>query len=165
MIRRNNLPSQDRLRDLFSYDPETGLFVRLRLAGGQTAGTIAGSKKSKGYIGIAVDGRLYYAHRLAWVYVYGDTEVGEIDHINHQPADNRIANLREVTRKQNQENYSLRVDNTSGVTGVDFRNGRWRARISQQGKMLNLGSFETRDQAIIARRDAERRIWTHAPSF
>ena len=164
-LKKNRLPAQDRLRDLFSYDPNTGVFVRLRQAGGQMPGAVAGCSKRKGYIGISVDGQLYFAHRLAWVYVYGDEPIGEIDHINHDPSDNRIANLRAVSRKQNQENYSRRIDNTSGITGVDFRNGRWRARICHSGKLLTLGLFRAKEDAVNARREAERKVWTHAPSI
>ena len=162
-LKRKPLPKQARLRELFDYDPQTGIFVRLITAGGQLPNTVAGNIKAKGYVHIAVDGEVFYANRLAWVYVYGDVEFVDIDHKNHNPSDNRIDNLRVATHKQNQENYSRRSDNTSGVTGVDFRHGRWRARICHHGKFINLGKFDTQDEAIAARKSAELELWTHAP--
>ena len=109
--------TQKELKDLLHYDPETGVFTWLksgkgRKANGETRGL------TNGYFTIRINWRQYKAHRLAWLYVYGVWPKGQIDHINHNTTDNRIANLREVTNQENHRNMSLSKNNTSGVTGV-----------------------------------------------
>ena len=144
----------ERLRELLSYDPNAGQFRRQKKC--ETAiGSIAGSKCGLGYIRISVDGRRYYAHRLAWLYIYGKWPTEEVDHINGVRDDNGIENLRQATHAENQQNRALRRDNTSGYTGVRFhplrtRKKRWTASISIEGKRLYLGNFETEKEAVAA---------------
>jgi HNH endonuclease len=153
-------PSIDRLRELFSYDPVTGLFTRLIRCGQSrfSAGSIAGAKHPRnGYIRVYVDGRYYLAHRLAWFMVYG-TWPDTLDHINRVRSDNPIANLRLATPTLNALNRKTRVDNRAGVTGVfrcnDSRLSPWRDHISVNRKLIGLGSFETKEQAVAARNAA-----------
>jgi HNH endonuclease len=125
-------PSIDRLRELFSYDPESGLFTRrVAIRRGISSGTVAGSKHSNGYVYLQVDGRRYLSHRLAWLWVHGEWPP-EIDHADQSPANNRISNLRPVSHALNILNSRSRVDSRSGVTGVYHQNSRrrpWRACI------------------------------------
>ncbi len=142
----------ERLRELLSYDPATGVFTRVkttcsRLKPGCEAGTVS----VYGYVRIQVDGRIYPAHHLAWLYVHGEWPVGIIDHANGERSDNSLANLRPATISQNKANSRLRQDNQSGFKGA-YRasNGRWRAQIRCHGRLRSLGRFATAEQAHAA---------------
>ena len=151
----------ERLRELLDYDAETGLFRwRVHRARGAKPGMVAGKPHRKGYTQIKVDGRLYYAHRLAWLHTFGRWPALEIDHINGSKADNRLANLREVTRAQNSWNLQRapRSNRTTGVLGVcvvPSRTKRFVAQIAQHGKLRNLGRFTTVDAASAAYQSAK----------
>jgi hypothetical protein len=86
-----------RLRELMHYEPETGRVVRRTATRGHRAGAVAGCTRRDGYQVISIDGYRYLAHRLAWLYVHGAWPDGDLDHINANPSDNRIANLRAAT--------------------------------------------------------------------
>lgn len=101
------------LLELFDYDKETGFFIRKVNRQRGRAGDIAGTLK-EGYIRIIINNERCLAHRLAWMYVYGEWPSGEIDHINRIRSDNRISNLRICTRQQNCNNTDLNSNNTSG---------------------------------------------------
>jgi hypothetical protein len=90
---------------------------------------------------------------------YGEWPRGNVDHINGIPHDNRISNLRLATQTQNMQNTKLRSDNTSGVKGVYWvkRRRKWSAFISYGGKVRNLGSYATKEEAISVRRAAAER--------
>lgn len=168
--------TQARARELFNYDPETGVLTwRQRPmsdfsddAHGRTwntrfAGLPAKYQRSDGYRLVTVDYRRYLQHRLVWVYVYGNLPCGEIDHINGDPSDNRIANLRDVGKQQNARNAQTNTKNTSGVTGVRFCTERekWHAFIARDGLAINLGRFNTKAEAMIARKAAEKALGFH----
>jgi hypothetical protein len=161
----SHLLTQDRVKDLLHYCPKTGIFARLVTCGGQLPGSIPGRINSNGYRDISIDGRRYMAHRLAWFYVYGFYPRSEIDHINRIKSDNRIANLRLASRKQNCENVGKRQSNTSGITGVDLRYGKWRVRINHYGKSIFIGSFNTLEDAYLARIAAQNRFHAYAPNL
>jgi HNH endonuclease len=152
-------PSIERLRELFSYDPENGLFTRIvkRPWSKFPAGSIAGTKHSNGYVYMQVDGRRYLSHRLAWLFVHGKWPP-EIDHADQNPANNRIPNLRPVSHALNMLNSRLRVDSRSGVTGVryldDCRLNPWQARIKVNGKDISLGYFKEKERAAGVRNAA-----------
>jgi hypothetical protein len=99
----NNL-SQSVVRETLSYSPETGEFVRLKSGWSKRVGMIAGTKDTYGYLQIKVNGRLYLAHRLAWIYMYGEWPEKGIDHRNGIRDDNRIANLRLADQAENSQN-------------------------------------------------------------
>ena len=144
------------LRDDLAYDPETGVFTwrhgvvtgngAFRLKPGQVAGTNTGDGL---YRQFKWRGHLYRAHRLAWLYVHGEWPVGEIDHINRDGRDNRIANLRLATRAQNLGNTRRRTTNQSGFKGVTWsaHAKRWSAWIATGGNTRHLGYFDTPEAA------------------
>ena len=109
--------------------------------------------KSRGYIVVRVDLVLHQAHRLAWLYVHGSWPVDQIDHINCDPSDNRICNLREATPAQNQAN--TRSYAKSGFKGVRKNFSKWNAYIGGR-TFKHLGSFDTPEEANAAYLTAAR---------
>jgi hypothetical protein len=153
---------QARLKDLLHYDPLTGVFIWKVRIGNQIKGAIAGSTDSHGHRQISIDGRKQMAHRLAWLYVYGELPTDDIDHINHVKSDNWIKNLRAVTRTVNAQNASLRKNNSSGFTGIRQRkSGKWIARIYVNCQHIFLGTFDTGNEAIVARQAANNKYGFH----
>ncbi len=150
--------------ELLEYDPETGIFVWIGAIGsnrgsgdGRLIGRRAGHhNKRRGRISIWVDGKSYLAHRLAWLYVYGQFPIRDIDHVNGDPKDNRIVNLREATPQQNARNRSHRSSNSTGYKGVRRHAGKWQARVTVSGQIISLGCFDTIEAAHMARVVAER---------
>ena len=153
--------TQERLKQLLSYDQKTGLFKRFKRLGPKTE--ISGHIDTNGYRQIMLDKKLYMAHRLAWLYVYGYFPSDQIDHINRQSDDNRIENLRKATPSQNQQNTKMRSDNKSGFKGISFieKENKWRARITKQGKTICLGRYKNIFLALKARENAENELFTH----
>lgn len=150
--------TQEELKEMLDYCPRTGMFTwNIRPANRMQVGDIAGGKCSFGHINIRVYGKKEKAHRLAWLYVYGEWPPGYIDHINRIPWDNRIENLRVVTHTENMQNKSLYKNSNTGVPGVQFKNSKWVARIQVEGQRIALGTFPTIEEAIQARQDAERK--------
>lgn len=140
--------SAARLKELFYYNPSTGLFTRLTTRGGQRAGSIAGSIDADGYRKIVVDGVLHRASHLAWLYVNGEY-VKMIDHWDRNRANDRIKNLRPSTKGQNNVNSIKPVNNKSGFKGVSWhaRASKWQAIISVNNKSIYLGLFAKRTDA------------------
>lgn len=133
------------VRKVLRYESETGMFYHRSGGNGVSAGSVAGSLHNKGYIRIGVGGKQYFAHRLAWLYFYGEWPSSHIDHINQDKTDNRIANLRLATDSQNQANIFGR--SSSGAKGVCAEGSRWKAQIMRGGKKLHLGTFDTPEEA------------------
>jgi hypothetical protein len=143
---------QARLHEVLNYDQETGVFT-WKPRKGCRAGQPLGCDNGNGYLRITVDGVSHYAHRLAWVYMNGSTDAEHIDHINGNRADNRIANLRPATPKQNQENrHGAQRNSKSGVLGVSWhkRAGKWQAHRSGE----YLGLYPTQEAAQAAYMEA-----------
>jgi len=153
----------DQARELLDYDPETGVF-KWRFRPRSTfkserawatwntrfSGSAAGHHDNKGYISIRVLGRLYRAHRLAWLYTYGVWPDIEIDHINRVKTDNRIANLRNATQSQNSANTGMYINNTTGFKGVSRARKKFKAEITKNGVVMRLGHFSTPEEAHAA---------------
>ena len=154
--------SVEKLRELVSYDPETGIFVRLvQTSSGALVGDVAGNPDTYGYLHFRVQGRLYLAHRLAWYHFFGEWPTTELDHINQIRNDNRIVNLRLVNRLINSQNASLSKNNTSGFNGVNWKRNRWIAQIQCNGKKIHIGSFKKKADAIMARKVANIKYGFH----
>jgi hypothetical protein len=150
----------ERLRDLLSYDAETGIFTwRVAVSHNVHAGAVAGTiDKSRGYRKISIGDVRYLSHRLAWLYVHGVWPTDLIDHANGVRDDNRLANLREATRRGNAANSRLSSNNTSGLKGVRWhkRDRKWHAQINVGGRTVYLGSFNTKEAGHQAYMDAAR---------
>jgi len=151
--------TQARLKELMAYDPETGVFVRIKdiKRGGAKAGDIPGYYDAHRYRILTVDGQQHKAHRLAFLYMTGNLPIDEVDHINRVKDDNSWANLRNSSRRENVINTGLSKNNNSGHTGVGLHRGRWRARICVERRSISLGYHDTKDGAIEARKEAEKK--------
>jgi hypothetical protein len=150
------------LRSRLDYDPETGVFTWRESQGKprhwntRYAGKPAGAKHRSGAVHICVDGKLYQAHRLAWLYVYGRWPAEQVDHINRNPSDNRLCNLREASCS---ENLCNRVA-VSGLKGASY-NSRLRkfvAQIKKNRQARYLGLFDTAEAAHEAYCDAAHEL-------
>lgn len=151
----------DRLKELFMYDEYTGQFFRKKVrAGGKNP---AGSYTWAGYLVISVDCRLYRAHRLAWLYVHGKFPDGDIDHINGNKADNRICNLRDVSRSVNMQNLKRsHKDSSVGLLGVVLSHHKtkpYRAMLSIRGKRIYSEYFKTPEEAHRAYMEMKSHIY------
>jgi hypothetical protein len=167
--------TQERVRALFDYDPETGAltwryrpasdFISTRACktwNARFSGKPVNSRHRMGYFCVRIDYVAYFVHRVIWLYVYGSMPE-MVDHINHDGFDNRILNLREVPSSVNQKNQSRSRRNKSGKTGVYWseRFQRWKAEIFVNGKKICLGSFREKDDAVKARTEADERFRFH----
>ena len=146
----------DRLLD---YDPRTGCLTwKIDRGRGVCAGDSAGwVSQPSGYRMLRINGRPHMAHRVAWLLNYGEWPGDQIDHINGDRGDNRIANLRLATNSENAKNRKIQSNNRSGVAGVCWhrRGKKWVAQIRVNGRRRHLGYFVTKHEAIAARRQAE----------
>ena len=154
--------SFDEAAALFAYDPETGVVSWKNDVGRWghfKAGTQAGWSTPKGYLVVAIGRRKCYAHRIAWLLHYGTNASADIDHINGDKGDNRICNLRDVSRTVNKQNQSRAHKNsTTGVLGVSPYKGKYRARIVVNGKQKQIGTYESVDAAQTAYITAKRQL-------
>ena len=154
------LPDAEELRRLYLYDMDTGVFLR-RITVGQRAkaGTVPGNT-NRGRRRIRFLGKQHFASRLAWLYVYGEWPVGEVDHLNGDKSDDRISNLRDVDHATNLQNLrSARSDNVLSVMGVrSRRQGKFEARIMVSGKSIFIGSFGSEGEAGSAYIEKKREL-------
>lgn len=153
--------NQQELMRALSYDKDTGVFRWIEKRKGISVGSVAGCLMRHGYISICINRVDYTAHRLAWLYVYGEWPKNYIDHINGKRNDNRIENLRDVSQVVNMQNvYAPRSDNKCGVRGVSFHkpSRKYTARITVGKKYVSLGLFNTVEEAGNAYMDAKRRF-------
>lgn len=143
--------TQSRLRELFSYSPEDGLFRRLVSTNNRVkVGDVAGNVRSDGYVKVRVDFDMHYAHRLAWLYMTGEFPIQKIDHISGDKSDNRFANLRDVSAFTNNQNIQPRT-NRSREPGVHSVNGKSPyTLIKSNGVLIRLGSYPSKLAASAA---------------
>lgn len=179
---KEDLPAPEDIRKLLRYEPDTGKLYWLERTpdlfedGKQSAETVcrrwntryAGkealtSDNGKGYRQGAIFSRVYFAHRVIWAIAHNEWPADQIDHINGVKNDNRIENLRAVTNQENHKNQKLSSNNTSGVTGVYWRPARrkWQVRIYVNGRLLHLGLYVNKDEAVAARKAAEVKYGFH----
>lgn len=144
--------TQERLKQLLHYQPETGVFTWIVSRRGVSAGSVAGNKHQIGYIQIGVDGKLYRAHRLAFMYMTGAFPSNLVDHANGVRDDNRFDNLREATLSENRCNAVMGTANTSGCKGVYWlkRDSVWAAKIRYDNKAFYLGRYDSFEEAAEA---------------
>lgn len=162
MSRTNSTLTQERLKELLHYDAETGVFRHLTKTTRRNVGDIADSlQKEMGRYRITVNGRRYFSHRLAWLYMTGEWPKNEIDHIDGNPTNNAITNLRDVIRSVNCENrHGPQTDNKSGFLGVfwEKRFHVWIAKVTVKRKSIHIGTFETPEEAHAAYLEAKRKL-------
>ncbi len=142
--------TREKILDRLSYNEETGSLTR-NWKGGSSRPT--GTVRHDGYIRINVDGRLYYAHRLVWIIFNGAIPDGmQVDHIDCDPSNNKISNLRLATQSQNNHNQRVYKNSTSGVKGVIWskREQRWKVTCWLGNVKHNGGTFKCLDEAIAA---------------
>lgn len=152
---RDNVLTVDRLRELFHYDPDTGIFTRIKTSRNQAkpgvvAGYVQNNERRRGYVVIGIDNKTYSCHRLAWLYVNGVWPEKNIDHINGDKSDNRITNLRDVSQSVNVKNARKPRNEGILIGARKAPNGKWRAGITTDGKHAHLGTFSTMEEAHIA---------------
>lgn len=170
----NALPPLEVLRQRVRYDEVTGdliwlpkprsMFSEDRTWRGwntRFAGNHAGCYRRKDGITIQFDGVNYRAHRVVYYLVHGRPPAGEIDHIDGNPLNNRIENLRDVSRFENMRNRARNVDSTSPAPGVFRLKNKWLASMKVDGKSVNLGEYTSLDEAVAARCGAERALGFH----
>lgn len=154
----------ERLREVLSYDPETGVFAWRYTGrrGKPAAGALAGSKDPRGYVQIRVDGKLYWAHRLAWAHVHGEWPSGEVDHMDSDKGNNRISNLRDGSKSLNMQNlrHPMRSNRSSGLLGAHwFKSAnKWKSAITVDGRTRYIGLFDTPEAAHAAYVAAKRQL-------
>ncbi|MBP7541871.1 MAG: HNH endonuclease [Saprospiraceae bacterium] len=161
--------TQEELKKRLHYDPKTGIFTWI-LSGSNKIkkGDIAGNtwinlNNNKKYYRIYFNGKLHYAHRIAWLYMHGSFPRDQIDHIDGNGLNNRIDNLREVNGFENHQNMRINSRNTSGITGVNWhkRSNKWQARIQVTKKVISLGLHYDFNNAVSARKNAEVKYGFH----
>lgn len=154
----------DELTKILHYNQETGVFTwKVKTCKKVIPNTVAGSFNSHGYVQLKINKQFFYGHRLAWFFVYKEYPSLEIDHINGNPSDNRICNLRLANRHENNQNRIARSDSCSGIRGVFFRKDtkKWKAEIRVNKKLISLGCFDTKEKAAKVRKIAEHHYFTH----
>lgn len=144
------LPEIEYLESLFDYCADSGVLTRIK-SGKEIRSNLRG-----GYMRVTINGESYYAHRICWKLFY-DREPDQIDHIDGDGSNNKITSLREADQKENMRNRCLNKNNTSGVTGVSLgvNPKKWVAQIRVNKKQIHLGSFDNKEEAVKARKEAE----------
>lgn len=153
--------TQDRLKELLRYCPATGVFTYAKGRSGKNVkvGDRAGWISDKGYVRVCLDNRTYFAHKLAWLFVYGEYP-DRLDHRNRDRSNNSISNLRKASNSQNQMNAAS-GRNSSGYKGVSWHKHtkKWVARIRKDGKLIALGCFSDPKEAARAYNDAAQKLF------
>ena len=146
-------------REIFDYRDDGKLIWKVRKSSNTKIGSVAGSFYKNSYSQVRVDAKDYMAHRVIWLWHHGYTPEGDLDHINRVKSDNRIENLREVSRQCNTRNTGNQKDNKSGVKGVythESWGNVWRSFITIQGRKCSLGNHKDFDEAVLHRLAAEQ---------
>jgi hypothetical protein len=149
----------DKLREYILYEPLTGVMYWKKVLSNRTKpGNLCGANvDSKGYGRVCFEAKQYRAHRIAWALYYGEQAPEQIDHVNGNRLDNRIANLRAATNAENCRNAKKGKNNRSGFVGVTFHKAarKWAAGIMYNRKHIYLGLYEDIQDAVNARKQAE----------
>tara|TARA_R110002020_G_scaffold247219_1_gene461147 strand:+ start:426 stop:920 length:495 start_codon:yes stop_codon:yes gene_type:complete len=155
---------RDLAESLLDYNADDGTFIWTNYNKNNTKkGMNAGYINKRGYLKIQIFGKIYFAHRLAWLIYYGNFPEYGIDHIDGNKLNNSIKNLRDVGQLDNSKNTKLNKNNKSGFNGVTWakHRGKWRSRIMFEGKDMTLGFFDDLEEAIRVRIDANKRYGFH----
>jgi hypothetical protein len=174
---KNELCTIADLHERFICDPEKGVLIWREFTEATAPNKANRAKLNKnlahhhagyvtkdGYKCVSIFNKKPYVHRIIWAMANGSWPDGEIDHLNHDKIDNRIANLRVASRLENSKNKSINKNSTSGITGVSYMKAvnKWRAQISNlEGKRVNLGNYATKEQAAEAVKEARQKYNYH----
>lgn len=149
--------TQALLKEVLHYNPDTGHF-RWLVASGRRAvvGAVAGHLRKDGYIHIGILGKIYKAHRLAFLYMTGDWPLGVTDHSDNNKDNNAWSNLRDCSITENMQNRKLQKNNTSGSKGVHFRKDikKWTVQVSDKGIQRHLGFYVDKEVADLVATEA-----------
>ena len=159
--------SQKIVKKLFTYDSISGNLIWKITTRNTKQGDCAGCRNTQGYIVIRFKGKNYYAHRLIWLLCKGYFPENSIDHINRDPSDNRLDNLREVSHQCNMRNVATRKNSVSGVRGVYWfkRTNKWQSAIRINNTNYHLGYYSNLDEAVAHRLAAEQCVdWSGCDS-
>lgn len=151
--------TQDIACEIFEYNSESGLLSwKIKNGNRGLKGRTAGHVMNNGYRSVSINGRPYLVHRLVWLIHNGYVPENDIDHINRIRSDNRIENLREVSRMCNARNTCNFKHNTSGVKGVywDKSKNKWKSYLIINGKVFNFGNHDSFEEAVFHRLAAEQ---------
>ncbi len=157
------LPTPEELREMFHYDRETGVLTwSVSLSNRAPVGTMAGTY-SRRYRSVTINRVQYRVHQVIWALETGVWPNQEIDHIDGDRSNNKIGNLRLVTRAENMKNTERSSKNTSGVTGVSWRRDtrKWHAYIKVGGTRTSIGCYNSLEEAAAARKYEERALGFH----
>ncbi|MGB1318385.1 MAG: HNH endonuclease [Flavobacteriales bacterium] len=148
------LPPQQVLQEIFKYDKETGNLWRY--------GKLCNNVGNNGYITVSINKETFLGHRVIWKLVTG-VEPRIVDHLNHTRADNRWANLRNVSDRENNRNSPLQKRNKSGAHGVSWNKklGKWRVRANFGGKRYYFGAYSNLEEAVKVRKEKQREFGYH----
>jgi hypothetical protein len=159
--------TQETICNVFNYDPATGEFWRILTGHNKSkTGTISVRRQiraaSRGYLQVGFSGKVYYVHRLVWVWMTGQIPTF-IDHIDGNKKNNEWANLRQVLRDDNYLNLGVGTRNNSGVTGVYWHPAvnKYAVQITKNGKQKYLGCFDSIEEATAVRKEAESLLGFH----
>lgn len=147
----NNFPASE-VKEIFNY--ENGNLIWIKKTGRKVVlGTVAGRPRSDGYCVVGVKKKVHRVHRIVWAWHHGVWPPFDIDHIDQNQSNNKIENLREATRSENNCNTGVRSDNTSGAKGIYFdkKLNKYRAQIMFEKKKYHIGLFVVLEDAIKAR--------------
>jgi hypothetical protein len=151
--------TQERLKEVLHYDPNTGLFRWRYSRHGAKINQVAGTSTSRGYVNIRIDGTVYGGHRLAWLYTHGYFPESDISFKNKDRSDVRINNLVVISRLCGMRRIGNSKRNTSGVRGVSGTVKRgWVVKIRANGKENYLGKFKCFAEAVCCRLAAEQAV-------
>jgi len=148
-LKKQFLLTQEMLKNIIHYSPETGIFTWAKPRQGIKITDKVGTLKPNGYILILINSKLYRAHRLAWLYMTSNWPENDIDHINGKRDDNRFCNLREATKEQNNWNKKVRKDSTTGIKNVLYypKYETYYVKITANKVSHTFGPFKTKDEA------------------
>lgn len=152
-----------RFKELFDCDLERGVLIRKVRVANQIAGKEAGSTRPDGYVRVGVDGKDYLVHRIVWLFAHNEWPEYELDHIDGNPSNNALSNLRPATHAENHQNQKVHKRNKTGVSGVSPSLRNFRVRVGVGMREIYVGSFATLEEAIEARDKAKAELHVFNP--
>jgi hypothetical protein len=135
--------TQKELKEILNYNSESGIFTWKNIVkpARKKVGDVAGGL-CLGYVVIGINGKIYRAHRLAWLYIYGKWPNDQIDHVNGIKNDNRLCNLRECNQSKNNYNRKMQKNNTSGIKGVCKHKDKWMVQFKINKNVMYFGTYD-----------------------